>query len=89
MTDDTKSREELQALAGNSVMADWRDALGRATEDAGEQLASTGMLMVAIEGVRELMGTEGAADFLEAMARTLRTGEDITVTIDPKPNTEH
>lgn len=86
MTDDP---ERVQEVVGQATMAFWRDTLRGAADDTGEQIAATSMLMVAVEALRSGMGNESAARMLEALAGGVRSGEDVTVSIDPDRETEH
>lgn len=86
MTDDP---EKVREVIGEAVTAFWRDKLRSAADDVGEQTAATGMLMVAIKALRSGMGNGAAAKLLDALAEGVRSGEDVSVTIDPDRTTEH
>ena len=81
--------EDLQEAAGEAVSRYWRLALEKACEEAGDQVAATGMFIVSLEALRDGMGNEATADLLEAMAAGVRSGEDVTLTIDLDRGTEH
>lgn len=88
MGDRPKSIEERQEEAGEIITEFWRKGLLEATSQVGDQMAATGMFMVALEALRAGMGNDAVAGLLEALAPGIRSGEDVSVTIDGH-GTEH
>ena len=78
----------MQEQAGEAITAFWREGLREASSQVGDQMAATGMFMVALEALRAGMGNDAVATLLEALGPGIRSGEDVSVTIDGH-GTEH
>lgn len=88
MNDELGAIEAMQEQASEAITAFWREGLRQASSQVGDQMAAIGMFMVALEALRTGMGNDAAANLLEALAPGIRSGEDVSISIDGH-GTEH
>lgn len=81
MADVKTEMSKTDEAAWNAMMEHWRVSLATASDGNGRMPAASGMLFVALQGLRTEVGNEPLAAMLEAVAGKVRAGEPLTMKV--------